>query len=133
MTSNDRGRALLLHVLGELREVMPLPTWENLRCSCHTIPCYAVTILRCCREQLREYGALDLIEAYDRDSNASPWGSEFEPRPLEHEGEGEEGQYEAIDGNNVSNEVYSLSELKEVAEGRGSDTAGDVEASKDGD
>ena len=82
---------------------------------------------------MREYGALDLIEADDRDSNASPWGSEFEPRPLEHEGEGEEGQYEAIDGNNVSNEVYSLSELKEVAEGRGSDTAGDVEASKDGD
>ena len=134
MTSNDRGRALLLHVLGELREVMPLPTWENLRCGCHTIPYYAVTILRCCREQLREYGALDLIEAYDRDSNASPWGSDFGPRPLKHEGEGEEGQYEAIvDGNNVSNEAYSLREVKEVVEGRGSDTAGGVQASKDGD
>ena len=35
--------------------------------------------------------------------------------------------------NNASNEAYSLSELKEVGEGRGSDTAGDVEASKDGD
>ena len=82
---------------------------------------------------MREYGALDLIEADDRDSNASPWGSDFGPRPLKHEGEGEEGQYEAIDGNNVSNEVYSLSELKEVVEGRGSDTAGGVQASKDGD
>ena len=82
---------------------------------------------------MREYGALDLIEADDRDSNASPWGSDFGPLPLKHEGEGEEEQYEAIvDGNNVSNEAYSLREVKEVVEGRGSDTAGGVQASKDG-
>ena len=132
MTSNDRGRALLLHVLGELREIMPLHTWENLRCGCHTIPYYAVTILCCCREQLREYGALDLIEADDRDSNVS-WGSEFAPLPEKREGEGEEEQYEEIvEGNNVSNEAYSMREVKEVVEGRGSDTAGGVQASKDG-
>ena len=81
---------------------------------------------------MREYGALDLIEADDRDSNVS-WGSEFGPLPVKCEGEGEEEQYEEIvEGNNVSNEAYSMREVKEIVDGRGSDTAGGVQASKDG-